>query len=98
MTFIISFFSVEILAVNENCLVISDNSDLIENCCDLGFRPFSFNEIDSKPKVYRFKNFCGDCRTSPTQEFCDTITDKGRWLVMQRRQYRSVDFDRDLIA
>ena len=94
MTFIISFFSVEILAVNENCLVIPDNSDLIENCCDLGFRPFSFSKIVNKPKVYKFKNFCGDCRASPTKGFCDTITDKGGWLVVQRRQDGSVDFNK----
>ena len=73
----ILFFTAKILAVNENCHVIPGNKDLIENCCDLGFRPFSFSEIVNKPKVYKFKNFCGDCRTSPTKGFCDTITDKG---------------------
>ena len=60
-------------------------------CCDLGYRPFSFNEIVNKPKVYKFnKNFCGDCRISRTKGHCDTIIDKGGWLVMQRRQDGSV--------
>ena len=98
IAFVISFFTVEILAAaNENCQVIANNNNQIENCCDLGFRPFSFSEIVNKPKVYKFKNFCGDCRTSPTQGFCDTITDKGGWLVVQRRQNGSVDFDRNWV-
>ena len=37
------------LAVIENYHVIPDNSDLVENCCDFGFRPFLFSEIVYKP-------------------------------------------------
>ena len=94
ISFMVLFFTAEILAVNENCHVIPGNRDLIENCCDLGFRPFSFSEIVNKPKVYKFKNFCGDCRTSATKGFCDMITDKGGRLVVQRRQDGSVEFNK----
>ena len=72
----------ETLATNENCHVYSDTLYPIENCCDLGFRPVSFSVIVNKPKVCPFSNFCGECQTSPTQGFCDTITAGGGWLVV----------------
>ena len=39
--------------------------------------------------IIRINNFCGDCKA-----VADAITDGGEWLVVQRRQDGSVDFNR----
>ena len=94
VTLIISVYAVEILAADDSC-VIPSNANTIENCCDLGFRQFKFNEIVNKPKVYKFKNFCNNCRSPPTTGYCDTITNGGGWLVVQRRTNGSENFHRN---
>ena len=76
VTLIISVYAVEILAADDSC-VIPSNANTIENCCDLGCRQTNFSEIINKPKVYKFKNFCNNCRSTPTTGYCDTITNGG---------------------
>ena len=67
----------------------------IKNCCDLGFRQLIFSQTVNKPKVYQFKRFCNNRRSSPTSGYCDTLTDGGGWLVVKRRNDGTENFHRN---
>ncbi|XP_065903993.1 fibrinogen C domain-containing protein 1-like [Dysidea avara] len=68
----------------------------IDNCCNLGYGRSTFNFILNQPDIYKIKNFCGN-RLSVYKGYCDTVTNGGGWLVIQRRKDGSVDFNRDWI-
>ncbi|XP_065896381.1 ficolin-2-like [Dysidea avara] len=63
----------------------------IESCCCLGFNTSVFNK--RKSGVYTMVNFCG-VKCYDAEVYCDTINGGGGWLVVQRRQDGSVDFNR----
>jgi len=64
----------------------------IDNCCYLGYDHFTFSKKTADSGVYLISNFCG--RHYNAEAYCDTDNGGGGWLVVQRRLYGSVDFNR----
>ena len=65
----------------------------ITNCCDLQTK-FYFARTRPSSGVYLLKSLCGDNCTD-VDAYCDTSNGGGGWLVVQRRQDGSVDFNRN---
>ena len=69
------------------------NDHLISNCCQLGFGRFTFSRKTKPSGLYVIPNYCKDDHLE-AEAYCDTSNGGGGWLVVQRRQDGSVDFNR----
>ncbi|XP_065896386.1 ryncolin-1-like [Dysidea avara] len=70
---------------------------VINSCCDLGYGSFTFSRKTRQSGIYVIPNVCRDDHLE-AEAYCDTINGGGGWLVVQRREDGSVDFNRTWVG
>ena len=93
ITTLILLLATGIVAVNLVHGQQTQNAHLINNCCQLGYGRFTFSRKTKPSGLYVIPNYCKDDHLE-AEAYCDTSNGGGGWLVVQRRQDGSVDFNR----
>ncbi|XP_065896390.1 angiopoietin-2-like [Dysidea avara] len=76
----------------------TNSTHVINSCCDLQLGCFTFSRTTRKSGIYVVTKLCSVDDQCETEAYCDTINGGGGWLVVQRRQDESVDFNRTWVG